>query len=238
MSEQALVIGAGGGIGRAVVEHWAGLGFDRVWAVAREPMAFASDAISVLETDHSDESLQAVIAAVLADAPEISRVAICLGTLHGDGYGPEKSLEALDRNAMAAVYHVNSVLPLLWVGALARHLRKARDCRIAVLSARVGSIGDNGLGGWYSYRASKAALNMGLKCAAIELGRRARGVKLVAFHPGTVDTDLSAPFQRGVPEGKLFTPAFVAERLTAVLDNHGPDGELAYRDWDDKPIPW
>ncbi|MDP5053448.1 MAG: SDR family NAD(P)-dependent oxidoreductase, partial [Congregibacter sp.] len=140
--------------------------------------------------------------------------------------------------AMQEVYRVNCVLPLLWLSVLAPGLRKNPDCRIAVLSARVGSIGDNGLGGWYSYRSAKAALNMGLKSASIEFARRAKGVKLIAFHPGTVATELSAPFQRGVPEGKLFAPDFVAQRLDTLLNAHPADGQVSYLDWAGEPIPW
>ena len=107
-----------------------------------------------------------------------------------------------------------------------------------MLSARVGSIADNHLGGWYSYRCAKAALNMGLKSAAIELARRAKGIKLVAFHPGTVDTPLSEPFQKNVAPEKLFEPAFVAERLDEILAAHAADGELSYLDWAGKAVPW
>jgi NAD(P)-dependent dehydrogenase (short-subunit alcohol dehydrogenase family) len=129
-------------------------------------------------------------------------------------------------------------VPALWVSHLARVLRRSTGCSIAVLSARVGSIGDNRLGGWYSYRTAKAALNMFLKTAAVEYARRAPKVKLLAFHPGTTDTGLSRPFQKGVPEGKLFPPGFVAQRLLALLHEVTPDGELSFMDWDGKPIPW
>ena len=117
-------------------------------------------------------------------------------------------------------------------------LKHAPDPRIAVFSARVGSISDNQLGGWYSYRASKAALNMVLKCAAIELARLNPRAKLVAFHPGTTDTNMSKPFQKGVPAEKLFSPDFVASRLLVSLDSIVPDGELAFLDWDGKAIAW
>jgi NAD(P)-dependent dehydrogenase (short-subunit alcohol dehydrogenase family) len=106
------------------------------------------------------------------------------------------------------------------------------------MSARVGSIGDNRMGGWHSYRASKAALNMVLKNMAIEYGRRAKNVKLIAFHPGTTDTGLSKPFQGAVPNGKLFSAAFVATRLAQLMDNADLDGQLSYIDWDGQPIPW
>ena len=103
--------------------------------------------------------------------------------------------------AMQHVLHVNTIVPALWLKALAPALKRASASVVAVTSARVGSIGDNRMGGWYSYRASKAALNMVLKSAAIEYRRRAPRVKVMAFHPGTTDSDLSRPFQRGVPDG-------------------------------------
>ena len=106
-------------------------------------------------------------------------------------------------------------------------------CTLAVLSARVGSIGDNRAGGWYGYRASKAALNMLLKCAAIELARRAPGVKLLAFHPGTVDTPLSRPVHANVP-----APELVADHLVQLMNRLQPDGELSFLDWQGKPIEW
>ncbi|HBO11481.1 MAG TPA: short-chain dehydrogenase, partial [Halieaceae bacterium] len=109
---------------------------------------------------------------------------------------------------------------------------------VAVLSARVGSIGDNRLGGWYGYRASKAALNMLLRSAAVELGRRAPSVALLAFHPGTTDTALSKPFQARVPADKLFPPARVADALLARMDAARADGELHFVDYAGEPIPW
>ena len=237
---QALVIGAGGGIGGAMVERWVqDERFDRIWSVSRAvPDVTQGGALKSLVTDHSEADIQANAGKILEHSPDLSRIVIALGTLHGDNYQPEKSLEALSADAMLEVARVNYVLPMLWLAALAKGLRKVPDCRIAVLSARVGSIGDNGLGGWYSYRSAKAALNMGLRSAAIELARRAKGVKLIAYHPGTVDTGLSAPFQRGVPEGKLFTREHAAACLDGVIESQRADGELAYLDWAGNSIPW
>jgi NAD(P)-dependent dehydrogenase (short-subunit alcohol dehydrogenase family) len=133
---------------------------------------------------------------------------------------------------------VNALLPMRSLAAFWPLIRTSEAPRIAVLSARVGSLGDNELGGWYSYRASKAALNMMMKCAAIEVRRLNKQAKLVAYHPGTVDSPLSKPFQRSVPEGKLFTPAFSAAQLIDILDRSEPDGELAYLDWAGETIPW
>ena len=107
-----------------------------------------------------------------------------------------------------------------------------------VLSARVGSIGDNGLGGWYSYRGSKAALNMMLRCAALETRRVNPAAKILAYHPGTVDTPLSEPFQTNVAPEKLFSPVRAAEALDTVLSSLEADGELSYLDWRGETIPW
>lgn len=112
------------------------------------------------------------------------------------------------------------------------------ECKFVFLSARVGSISDNKLGGWYSYRSSKAALNMLLKSAAIELKRTFKNVKLIAFHPGTTDSPLSKPFQKNVPKGKLFTRDFVADALIDITNKTQIDGELSFIDWQGEKIDW
>jgi NAD(P)-dependent dehydrogenase (short-subunit alcohol dehydrogenase family) len=241
----ALVIGAGGAIGGAMLEYWSrDESIDGVWAVSRRPVA-AGDAgagIHSHTSDHSEASIDATVEAILRELRDrglaLSRVAVTLGTLHGEGYGPEKSIDALGEDAFGEVFRVNCFLPLRWLSALLPELRRSADTRIAVLSARVGSISDNGLGGWYSYRCSKAALNMGLKSAAIEMARRARGVKLLAYHPGTVDSALSRPFQKNLKDGQLLTPDFTARRLAGLLDASPPDGVLSYRAWDGEDVPW
>jgi len=171
-------------------------------------------------------------------AGKFSRVCICHGVLHSNTYWPEKRLEDISESALQAIFHANAVVPALWLKSLLKVLKGSQDCIVAALSARVGSIGDNHLGGWYAYRASKSALNMILKTAAIEYGRRAKNVKLIAFHPGTTDTELSKPFQAAVPKEKLFTPSFVAERLAMIMDEALVDGELSYLDWNGQAIDW
>lgn len=238
-----LIVGASGGIGSALVRHY--LDGDeslQVYAVSRAaagPDELVADSrVHWLQCDHSEESIKQVVVELVAGGLQVHRVVICTGVLHGDDFMPEKALDAINGDVMRAVLDINLVVPALWVAALARPLRRASGTVIGVLSARVGSIGDNQLGGWYSYRSSKAALNMFLKSAAIEYARRAPGVKLVAFHPGTTDTELSRPFQANVPAGKLFTTEFVAERLLTLLDDLEPDGELSYLDWAGSDIPW
>jgi len=240
----ALVVGASGGIGEAVLRRLLHeTAYDRVLAVSRQPCPWElqdrySERLSWLQCSYDESSIARFCETIDTSALDLRRVIICNGVLHGDNFSPEKNLESLSGKALHEVFEANAVVPVLWLQQLLRQVRRCQGCKIAILSARVGSIGDNALGGWYAYRSSKAALNMLLKTAAIEYRRRAPGVKLVAFHPGTTDTALSAPFQRGVPEGKLFSPDFVAERLLALLDNVPDNGELSFLDWDGKPVPW
>ncbi len=239
----ALVIGASGGIGRAVLDHYlAQPQFEQVIAVSRSPQPEAlaqHDArLRWRVCDNTEASIDDVLAAAEGMHRQFSRVIICNGQLHNDRVTPEKSLLKLTAASMQEILHANVVVPSLWVAALSKVLRGGNTCVIAVLSARVGSISDNRLGGWYSYRASKAALNMVLKSAAIEYARRLPQVKLVAFHPGTTDTELSRPFQRGVAPESLFTPAFVAGKLATLLDQVEPDAELSFLAWDGSAIEW
>lgn len=234
---RALVIGTGA-IGDALLDRWSASGrFSAVVGVGRRPAALEPSREFLL-TDHSEANIAACCDALAQSAAPLSHVVITLGTLHGDDYRPEKSLRELREASLTHVHRINCVLPLLWLAKLTPLLRSTDDCRVAVLSARVGSIGDNALGGWYAYRSAKAALNMGLKCTAIEWARVAPGVKLIAYHPGTVASPLSEPFQANVPPQNLFTPERAAERLDAVMDSQTVDGALAYLDWAGEEIPW
>ena len=235
-----LIIGANGGIGHALVRHILEAEKQaRVFAVSRDPASFADhDALTVITCDHSHEGIVAASDQLQEADAQLRAVYVCTGVLHGEDVQPEKRLEQFCAGAFEAVMRVNAALPLRWLQALLPQLKEAERCCFSAISARVGSIGDNGLGGWYSYRASKAALNMLLKTASIECARRAKGLKLLAFHPGTTDTELSKPFQANVPEGKLFSTEFVAERLFQLSLKLEADGELSFLDWDEKPIAW
>lgn len=189
-------------------------------------------------SDYSDTALEALVAVLRDRVLPLEYLVICNGMLHGDGVFPERALRELDDAAMTQVFATNTLLPMRVLAAMTPLLRRAERPRVAALSARVGSIEDNQLGGWYSYRGSKAALNMMLRCAAIEFKRLNPRAKLMAFHPGTTDSALSKPFQARVPPDKLFTPEFVATRLWQLIETSVADGELAYLDWAGEPIPW
>jgi NAD(P)-dependent dehydrogenase (short-subunit alcohol dehydrogenase family) len=155
------------------------------------------------------------------DAP-LDLVIVATGILHDDELMPEKSLRELSAEKFLRLFEVNTILPALVAKYFLPKLNREHQSIFAVLSARVGSISDNRLGGWYAYRASKAALNMIIKNAAIEISRRNTNAVIVGLHPGTVDSALSRPFQGNVPDGKLFTPEFSVQKLLEVLEKLTP----------------
>ncbi len=191
-------------------------------------------------TDYSKESLTDIINSIKQQTSNLHQVIIFNGQLHNDHHMPEKKLEDINSDYFTQLMHSNTMVPMLCLQSLIPLLNHHTHCTITALSARVGSLNDNKLGGWYTYRATKAALNMLFKTSAIELHRRAKNTKLILFHPGTTDTNLSKPFQRNVPEGKLFTSSFVAEQLFKITNNCDLkyNGEVAYLDWQGKTIDW
>jgi NAD(P)-dependent dehydrogenase (short-subunit alcohol dehydrogenase family) len=242
-SRSALVIGAGGGLGRALLTEWqAEADIDTVIGVSRQPPATSPQAlqpgIKWIQSDYSEASISHVCQQLAELDQKTSRVCICNGLLHNDDIWPEKRLEEVQTYVLAQLFHVNAVIPLLWIKSLITQLRGKHECVISVFSARIGSIDDNRSGGWYAYRSSKAALNMLLKTAAIECARRAGNIKLIAFHPGTTDTALSRPFHASVPKDGLFSPRFVARHLVDIMKQQHADGELSFVDWNNEPIAW
>lgn len=236
----ALVTGASGGIGTALVDALlASPRPGRVHAVSRHPVQRDDPRLTTLSLDLTTAQGRERLCDALGDAP-LHLLINTLGMLHDAeaGITPEKRLGDLDAAAMSRLFHVNAVTPALLLQALEGSLKGRHPALVASLSARVGSIADNRLGGWYAYRASKAAHNMLMKTAAVELRRLNPNAALICLHPGTTDTALSAPFQARVPEDRLFSPAFVAERLLDVLSRRTPDDTGDFRDWNDERIPW
>lgn len=202
MAEQALVVGTGA-IGAAIAAELAREGFSVVARGRR-----TDPPLDLLD--------EATIAAALAGlAPRV--VVVASGYLHG-AWMPERRLREIEPAHMAHAFAINAIGPALIMKHAMNWMPRQGRAVFAVLSARVGSIGDNRSGGWHAYRASKAALNMIIRNLAIETARRTPETLCVGLHPGTVDTPLSQPFQRNVVPGKLFTPATSAACLLSVVD--------------------
>ncbi|NIJ09320.1 NAD(P)-dependent dehydrogenase (short-subunit alcohol dehydrogenase family) [Sphingomonas vulcanisoli] len=230
----AVVVGAGGGIGSAFVDALGASGrFDRIHALARRPGA-NEDRILHGPIDITDEASIAAAAGRLGEPVDL--VLVATGWLHDAGHMPERALRDLEPAALARSFAVNTIGPALLLKHFAPLLPKDRRAVIAMLSARVGSISDNRTGGWYGYRASKAALNMIIRSAAIELRRTRPEAICVALHPGTVDTSLSAPFQGRVPPERLFGADRAARQLLAVIDDLTLEASGRIFAWDGKEI--
>lgn len=212
MSASAIVIGASGGIGAAfeatLIEEGA---FDVVHGFARSRSG--TQHLELLE----EESIAAA-AEHVAKGPPPTLVIVATGLLHMGDHSPEKALRDLDPDWLAKVYAVNAIGPALVAKHFLPIMPKSNRSVFAALSARVGSISDNRMGGWHGYRASKAALNMMIRNLAIEQRRRNDRTIVVALHPGTVDTALSRPFQGSVPAGRLFDPERAALQLLDVIE--------------------
>lgn len=227
---RAAVIG-GGGIGAAVADALS------VSPDVGEVICLSRRASADIALDVTDEASIVAAAEAVKASGSLDLVFVATGKLYDDEISPEKSLSALDPDAMAHLYQINAIGPAMVAKHFLPLLAKGRKSAFAALSARVGSIGDNRLGGWHSYRASKAALNMMIRTMSVELRRRNPEALIVGLHPGTVATQLSAPFQKGVKEGKLFTPDRSARAMLSVLDGLGSEDSGAQFAWDGARVP-
>jgi NAD(P)-dependent dehydrogenase (short-subunit alcohol dehydrogenase family) len=224
----AVVFGASGGVGGALVEAIrAAERFEHVVALSRS----TSPSIDLL-----DEASLERAAAFAADRGELRLVIDATGFLHDDRQAPEKSWRELAAVKLARSFALNAIGPALIMKHVLPRLPRSGKAVFATLSARVGSIGDNRLGGWYSYRASKAALNQLVRTAAVELARRSPDALCIALHPGTVATALSAPFAATGLE--VHPPAAAARHLLAVVDQLKADANGGFFDWRAQPVPW
>jgi NAD(P)-dependent dehydrogenase (short-subunit alcohol dehydrogenase family) len=230
---RALILGAHGAIGAALAaalrEDAACTG---VVALSRQPGAAGEPPIELTDPD----SLAAAAAWLRPQAP--FHLIICAtGVLHVAGKPPEKRLADLDAATLAQAFAINAIGPVLAIQQFQELMPLRERALFGVLSARVGSIGDNRKGGWYGYRASKAALNMFLRTAAVEVARRRPLAVLAALHPGTVASALSAPVIGN--DSDAATPQQAAQNLLAVLDGLPGEGASGgFHAWDGSPIPW
>ena len=245
----ALVCGASRGIGLALTQQLlAREDVAAVWAVARQASQSAElqalaaqhgERLHCLDVDVCDEqALSELATQVRAGIPRLHLLLCTVGVLQQGASKAEKGLAQLNLDGLLATFQVNSFAPILLLKHLLPLLRGKHPCTVAALSARVGSIGDNRLGGWYSYRASKAALNQLLHTASIELSRLNPNSCVLSLHPGTTDTELSKPFQANVPAEQLFTAEYAAECLLAQVERHGPEQTGTFWGWDGEAIPW
>ncbi len=250
LAGDALVVGASRGVGLALAEALAARPApprrlfvthrgDAVPETLATLAAGSPGRVVPIRCDVTDDEDLDALGRTLADHD--ARLGLTMhaaGILHEPGLRPEKALRQVDRAALQRVFDVNAFSPLLVARAVLDHHPRSEPSHFAALSAMVGSIGDNRIGGWYAYRASKSALNQLLRTLAIEGRRTHPGLCVTAIHPGTTDTDLSKPFQGNVPDGKLYTPATSAGRILAVVEAGRPDESGRFMNWDGNPIPW
>lgn len=235
----SVIIGAAGGIGSALVARLAAQpGAGPILALSRSRPDALPPGVAWAPVDLADEASLRQAAEGLDPEVPLDRVLVATGRLHVAGRAPEKSWRHLEAEALMAAFAANAVGPAMAAKHFLPRLPRDQPSVFAALSARVGSIGDNRLGGWYGYRASKAALNQLIRSLAVELARQRPQAICVALHPGTVDTGLSAPFQAGVSAEALFTPDFSAERLLEVLASLSPSDSGGFFAWDGQQIPW
>lgn len=229
----ATVIGATGGIGRAFVDHLNASGhFSAVLQYARKT------------TPALDFTNPASIAACAEDAKQRAKDAGCdirliidaTGYLHDEMFQPEKSLRQIDADYMTKQFQINAIGPALLMKHFCPLLPRSDKAVFATLSAKVGSIGDNRMGGWYGYRAAKAALNQLVKCTAIEIGRTKRDCVCIALHPGTVDTGLSGPFAKSGLN--VQSPAQASANMLHVIDQLTASQSGGFFAYDGTALPW
>jgi len=249
ISPRILIVGGSSGIGLEFVNHFlADPNLKHIHATfhnrdsASKLISLSqkySHKLSSLPMDITQEkSIENGIREISKTSSKLHLVLYCVGTLHDGELQPEKSLKQISSHQLLTYFQINSIGAVL----LAKHIlplfRHAEKSIFASISAKVGSIEDNALGGWYGYRASKAALNMLIKTTSIEYGRKSPQTIVVALHPGTTDTKLSQPFQKNVPAGKLFSPKKTVNQLVEVMDRLEIDDNGKFFSWDGNIIPW
>ena len=233
---RAVVVGASGGIGGALAARLSAAGI-AVHALSRRPVG-AGERIMSGPLDLGDPASIAAACTAIGEGAPLRLAIVATGILHDAALKPEKSVKMLDADDLARVFAINTIGPALVAKHLLPLLPRDGKAVFAVLSARVGSISDNRIGGWYGYRASKAALNQIVRTLAIEMRRTRPEAIVVALHPGTVATALSAPFRGGVEVERLFTPDDAAAKLLAVIEHLEPSDSGGFFAWDGSAIPF
>ena len=248
-ARQILINGATGGIGSALVRHL--LAEDStatIWAVGRRADAMqqltdslgeAASRVRPCVLNPLEESdLQKMAETIHTEVGRLDMAIHTVGALSGPGLKAEKSLRDISLATLVESYSINTAAFLLLAKHVHRLFRHEKPSVFAAISAKVGSIADNQLGGWYSYRASKAALNMAVRNVALEYQRTGCKTTVLALHPGTTETTLSKPFIGGYPKDKLATPDKTASRLAKIVSEASIQQSGLFLDWDGTPLPW
>lgn len=247
--KNALIVGATQGIGRGFVEQLLDSPeINLIFATYRRPETahdlfklealFPDKLITVPVDVTSEAQVQQAITQINSKIEQLHLVINCVGILHEENLHPEKSLKHIHKGALLRYFEVNTIPTALFAKYLLPLLKHPELSVWATISAKVGSIEDNRLGGWYGYRASKAALNMLIKNMAIEFARVSKNTIVIALHPGTTDTQLSLPFQKNVPPEKLFSVLRCTQQLLSVINNLTPENNGQFFNWDGTILPW
>ena len=231
--EKVAIFGANGSIGRALCAHYQK--DSNVYAFARNDFFIdTNDIEKILLDDYKQETL--LDSASSFENDFFDKIIVSIGILHDKDFMPEKRIEDFSSDQFLETIRVNTLIPTLIAKNFYKKLKKKDRSTLAFLSARVGSISDNRSGGWYSYRASKAALNMMVMNLSIELGRYNKELAVIGLHPGTVDSRLSQPFQKNLEDSKIFSADFSVLKLSSVIDSLNIEDSGRCFSWDGEEI--
>ena len=236
MQKKIVIIGSSGAIGRAFVDLYSKIDtVEDIFSFSKTQTEFGSNKVKSFPIDIEDEvSIKSAAEAI--GSQKIDTVIVATGILHNKDFGPEKSIKDLDSDNFLKVLKINTVGPAIIGKYFLPLLTKDQKSVFAFLSARVGSISENKLGGWYSYRASKTALNQVIKNFSIEISRTNPNAVILGLQPGTVESNLSEPFKKNVARDKLFTPEYSAEMLANVILDSTQDNSGDLLSWDGETI--
>lgn len=236
-NKTVLVIGGSGGIGKAVVKQ-----LQTIEPTANIHTTFCNSkpdlSIKNVTWHKVDITNELDVQQLASQFNSLDWVINCVGILHTATHKPEKSLNTIDPAFFLENMTTNALPTLLLAKHFTSLLKHSPAGKLATISAKVGSISDNRLGGWYSYRSSKAALNMLIKSISIEWNRVAKRATILSLHPGTTDTPLSKPFQTNVPEGKLFDADDVARQLLNIIERSTPQESGRFFAYNGEELPW
>jgi len=221
--KRAILIGANGTIGSSLADLMRSE--YELYTLSRE------------DTDYSEASLEKIRTGFAAQGA-FSTIICCIGSLHSDKLAPEKKLDQVNEETLSEYFRINTILPALCIRYFQGLLDKQAPAQFCVLSAMVGSIGDNRLGGWYGYRGSKAALNQIVRTASIEVARTNKNACLAAVHPGTTIGPLTKPFSAGIAKNKYYTPEQSAKRILRLSEALVPEQTGRFFNWDGSELQW